>query len=94
MAIYFMLFYASNTHKALRKKYPYSEFFSVFRAGNYGPEKFRKRTFLRSEVIILKLPWEPKITTQTILHKYLTRKGESNIFAKFWKILTSIMEGK
>ena len=45
MAIYFMLFYASNTHKALRKKYPYSEFFSVFRAGNYGPEKFRKRTF-------------------------------------------------
>ena len=50
--------------------------------------------FLRSEVIILKLPWEPKITTQTILHKHLTRQGESHIFAKFWKILTSIMEGK
>ena len=50
--------------------------------------------FLRSEVIILKLPWKPKITTQTILHKHLTRKGESIIFAKFWRIFTSIIEGK
>ena len=31
--------------------------------------------FSRSEVILLKFPRKPKITTQTILHKHLTKKG-------------------
>ena len=40
--------------------------------------------FSRNEVILLKFLWKPKIPTQSIMHKHLTKKGESNMFAKFW----------